>query len=133
MSKQLNLLIARQRKKAMNLYAIKISNKELYVTNRGGLDELGVHTQLFNKPELAERCLIRVKDGVELPSSLIHEIVWKQLERKYNRPRWEINADYKEFGDVQDSLEFNIIEIELNEKKTVKCLRRKRYRTKKKN
>lgn len=117
----------------MNLYAIKISNKELYITNRGGLDELGVHTQLFDKPELAERCLIRVKDGVKLPSLLIHEIVWKELEEKYNRPRWEIDVDYKEFGDIQNSLEFEIVEIELNEKKTVKQVREKRYRTKKTN
>lgn len=117
----------------MRLFAIKILDKDLYVTQRGGLDELGVRTQLFNKPELAERCLVKIKDGVKLPSMLIHEIVWKQLETKYNRPRYELDISYDEFGKVQDSLEFEIVEIELNEKKTVKCLRQKSYRTKKTN
>lgn len=117
----------------MNLYAIKLLDENLYVTQRGGLDELGSHTQFFHKPELAERCLVKVKDGVKLPSLLVHEIVWKTLEEKYNRPRWRIDVDYKEFGDVQDSLKFEIVEIELNEKKTVKCLRQKRYRAKKTN
>lgn len=117
----------------MNLYTIKLSDKDLYVTREGGLEELGTHTQLFNKPELAERCLIRIKDGVKLPSLLVHEIVWKTLEEKYNRPRWEIDVDYKEFGDIQDSLKFEIVEIELNEKKTVKSVREKRLRTKKEN
>lgn len=126
----------------MNLYAIKLSDRDLYatrkgesrtlyVTQRGGLDELDSHTQLFDKPELAERCLVKIKDGVKLPSVLVHEIVWKTLEAKYNRPRWEINVSYKEFEDIQDNLEFQIVEIELNEKKTVKCLRKERYRTKK--
>ena len=128
----------------MNLYAIKLSDKNLYVTRkgesrtlyvtqRGGLEELGIHTQLFDKPELAERCLIRIKDGVKLPSLLVHEIIWKTLEEKYNRPRWEIDVDYKEFGDIQDGLKFEIVEIELNEKKTVKSVREKRLRTKKEN
>lgn len=128
----------------MNLYTIKLSDKDLYatrkgesrtlyVTQRGGLGELGIHTQLFDKPELAERCLIRIKDGVKLPSLLVHEIVWKTLEEKYNRPRWEIDVDYKEFGDIQDSLKFEIVEIELNEKETVKSVREKRLRTKKEN
>lgn len=119
--------------KQLKLYAIKILNENLYVTQRGGLDELGSRTQLFDKPELAERCLIRIKDGVKLPSSLVHEIVWKTLEEKYNKPRWEIDVDYKEFGDIQDSLKFEIVEIELNEKKTVKSVREKRLRTKKEN
>ena len=117
----------------IKLYAIKLLDKNLYVTQRGGLEELGIHTQLFNKPELAERCLIRIKDGVKLPSLLVHEIVWKTLEEKYNRPRWEIDVGYKEFGDIQDSLKFEIVEIELNEKKTVKSVREKRLRTKKEN
>lgn len=128
----------------IKLYAIKLLDKSLYVTRkgeshtlyvtqRGGLEELGTHTQLFNKPELAERCLIRIKDGVKLPSLLVHEIVWKTLEEKYNRPRWEIDVDYKEFGDIQDSLKFEIVEIELNEKKTVKSVREKRLRPKKEN
>lgn len=116
--------------KQLKLYAIKILNENLYVTQRGGPDELGTHTQLFDKPELAERCLVKIKDGVKLPSVLVHEIVWKTLENKYNRPRWEIDVSYKEFRDIQDSLEFQIVEISLNEKKTVKCLRKKRYRTK---
>lgn len=126
----------------MILYAIKLSDKNLcvprkgesrtlYVTQRGGLEELGTHTQFFSKPELAERCLIRIKDGVKLPSLLVHEIVWKILEEKYNRPRGEIDVDYKEFGDIQNSLKFEIVEIELNEKKTVKSVREKRLRTKK--
>lgn len=119
--------------KQLKLYTIKLLNEDLYVTQRGGLDELGSHTQLFNKPELAERCLVKVKDGVKLPSVLVHEIVWERLEEKYNRPRWEIDVDYKEFGDIQDSLEFQIVEIELNEKKTVKSVREKRLRTKKEN
>lgn len=117
----------------MNLYTIKLSDKDLYVTQRGGLEELGTHTQLFNKPELAERYLIRIKDGVKLPSLLVHEIVWKILEEKYNRLRWEIDVGYKEFGDIQDGLKFEIVEIELNEKKTVKFVREKRLRTKKEN
>ena len=37
----------------LKLYAIKLLDKNLYVTQRGGLEELGTHTQLFNKPELA--------------------------------------------------------------------------------
>lgn len=119
--------------KQLKLYALKLSSRDLYVTREGGLEELGTHTQLFNKPELAERCLIRIKDGVKLPSLLVHEIVWKTLEEKYNRPRWEIDVDYKEFGDIQDSLKFEIVEIELNEKKTVKSVREKRLRTKKEN
>nr|DAQ08462.1 MAG TPA: hypothetical protein [Caudoviricetes sp.] len=119
--------------KQLKLYAIKLSDEDLYVTQRGGLDELGSRTQLFDKPELAERCLVKIKDGVKLPSVLVHEIVWKILEEKYSKPRWEIDADYKEFGDIQDSLEFQIVEIELNEKKTVKRLRQKRYRAKKTN
>ena len=119
--------------KQLKLYVLKLSDKVLYVTQRGGLDKLGSHTQFFNKPELAERCLIRRKDGVELPSLLVHEIVWKILEEKYNRPRWEINVDYKEFGDIQNSLKFEIVEIEINEKKTVKSVREKRLRTKKTN
>lgn len=117
----------------MKLYAIKLSDENLYVTQRGGLDELGSRTQFFHKPELAERCLVKVKDGVKLPSLLVHEIVWKRLEKKYDDFRWNLNISYKEFGDVQDSLEFEIVEIELNEKKTVKCLRQKRYRAKKTN
>lgn len=127
--------------KQLKLYAIKILNENLYVTRKGesralyvtqrdGLDELGSRIQLFDKPELAERCLVKIKDGVKLPSVLVHEIVWKTLENKYNRPRWEIDVSYKEFRDIQDSLEFQIVEISLNEKKTVKCLRKKRYRTK---
>ena len=119
--------------KQIKLYAIKLLDKNLYVTQRGGLEELGIHTQLFDKPELAERCLIRIKDGVKLPSLLVHEIVWKTLEEKYNRPRWEIDVDYKEFGDIQDGLKFEIVEIELNEKKTVKSVREKRLRPKKEN
>lgn len=130
--------------KQLKFYTIKLLNENLYVTRegesrtlyvtqRGGLEELGTHTQLFDKPELAERCLVRVKDGVKLPSLLVHEIVWKTLEKKYNKPRWEIDVDYKEFGDIQDSLKFEIVEIELNEKKTVKSVREKRLRTKKEN
>ena len=119
--------------KQLKLYALKLSGKDLYVTREGGLEELGTHTQLFDKPELAERCLIRIKDGVKLPSLLVHEIVWKTLEEKYNRPRWEIDVDYKEFGYIQNSLKFEIVEIELNEKKTVKSVREKRLRTKKEN
>ena len=128
----------------IKLYAIRLLDKSLYVTRegesrtlyvtqRGGLEELDIYTQLFDKPELAERCLIRIKDGVKLPSLLVHEIVWKTLEEKYNRPRWEIDVDYKEFGDIQDGLKFEIVEIELNEKKTVKSVREKRLRTKKEN
>ena len=119
--------------KQLKFYTIKLLNENLYVTQRGGLEELGTHTQLFDKPELAERCLVRVKDGVKLPSLLVHEIVWKRLEEKYGKPRWEIDVDYKEFGDIQDSLEFQIVEISLNEEKTVKRLCKKRYRAKKKN
>lgn len=119
--------------KQLKLYTIKLLNEDLYVTQRGGLEKLGTHTQLFDKPELAERCLIRIKDGIKLPSSLVHEIVWEILEEKYNRPRWEIDVDYKEFGDIQDGLKFEIVEIELNEKKTVKSVREKRLRTKKEN
>lgn len=119
--------------KQLKLYALKLSGRDLYVTQRGGLEELGIHTQLFDKPELAERCLIRIKDGVKLPSLLVHEIVWEILEEKYNRPRWEIDVDYKEFGDIQDGLKFEIVEIELNEKKTVKSVREKRFRPKKEN
>ena len=128
----------------IKLYAIRLLDKSLYVTRegesrtlyvtqRGGLEELDIYTQLFDKPELAERCLIRIKDGVKLPSLLVHEIVWKTLEEKYNRPRWEIDVDYKEFGDIQDGLKFEIVEIELNEKKTIKSVREKRLRTKKEN
>ena len=119
--------------KQLNFYIIKLLNKDLYVTQRGGLEELGIHTQLFDKPELAERCLIRIKDGVKLPSLLVHEIVWKTLEEKYNKPRWEIDVDYKEFGDIQNGLKFEIVEIELNEKKTVKSVREQLLRTKKEN
>ena len=119
--------------KQLKFYTIKLLNENLYVTQRGGLEELGTHTQLFDKPELAERCLVRVKDGVKLPSLLVHEIVWKRLEEKYGKPRWEIDVDYKEFGDIQNSLKFEIVEIELNEKKTVKSVREKRFRTKKTN
>ena len=117
----------------MILYALKESNTGHFVTRNGGLDELNKDTQLFTSKSQPEKCLIRIKDEVEFPSLLVHEIVWKRLEEKYGKPRWEIDVDYKEFGDIQDSLEFQIVEISLNEEKTVKRLCKKRYRAKEKN
>lgn len=104
----------------MILYAIKDLKTEYFVTRNGRLDELNEGTQLFTSKSQAERCLKFNYEGLGYLSPLMNSLVYSILEKKYEVYREMLEVSHKEFLDVADDINLEVVKVQLNEKRSKK-------------
>lgn len=102
----------------MILYALKDLNTEYFVTRNGRLDELNEGTQLFTSKSQAERCVKFNYEGLGYLSDLMSSLVYSILEKKYGMLRNVLEVSHKEFLDVADDIDLEVVKVQLNEKRS---------------
>lgn len=102
----------------MILYAIIETNTNLYVTRRNSLDELGIHTRLFNSVDDAKRAMHYPTDyEPEFFNPIRNSITWYFLEMKHHIDRWHLDVSWKEFKEMDREVNLKIVKVQLNERK----------------
>ena len=104
----------------MILYALKDLATDYYVTRTGRFDDLNECTQLFKSKSQAERCLKFNYEGLGYLSDLMSSLVYSILEKKYGVYRGALKVPYKEFLDVADDINLEVVKVQLNEKRNKK-------------
>jgi hypothetical protein len=104
----------------MILYALKDLATDYYVTRTGRFDDLNECTQLFKSKSQAERCLKFNYEGLGYLSDLMSSLVYSILEKKYEVYRGVLEVPHKEFLDVADDINLEVVKVQLNEKRNKK-------------
>lgn len=104
----------------MILYALKDLATDYYVTRNGNFDELNEETQLFTSKSQAEKCIKFNYEGLGYLSNLIRSLVYSILEKKYGVYRGALEVSHKEFSDVADDINLEVVKVQLNEKRNKK-------------
>lgn len=101
----------------ITLYAIRDKNSKLYKTISNKLEEVGSNTHLFDTRKAAEaRLRYTALDFGMSYCGTINDIVWSLIEDKYGINRWHVDISYKEFEEVKNSLDLEVVEVSLNYK-----------------
>lgn len=104
----------------MILYALKDLATDYYVTRTGRFDELNECTQLFKFKSQAERCIKFNYEGLGYLSDLMSSLVYSILEKKYGVYRGVLEVSHKEFLNVIDDINLEVVKVQLNEKRSKK-------------
>lgn len=104
----------------MILYALKDLITDYYVTRTGRFDELNECTQLFKSKSQAERCIKFNYEGLGYLSDLMSSLVYSILEKKYGVYRSVLEVSHKEFLDIADDINLEVVKVQLNEKRNKK-------------
>lgn len=104
----------------MILYALKDLATEYFVTRNGRFDELNKDTQLFTSKSQAERRLKFNYEGLGYLSDLMSSLVYSILEKKYGVYRGVLEVSHKEFLDVVDDINLEVVKVQLNEERSKK-------------
>lgn len=101
----------------MYLYAIKDLNTGLFINYNGidyKLDPLGSFTTFFKSREMADRILHEKHLGYEF-NPVANELAWDELEKLFQKDRWDINIPKEEFNEVVNSYDLKIVKLYLGE------------------
>lgn len=104
----------------MILYALKDLATDYYVTRAGSFAELNECTKLFSSKSQAERCLKFNYEEIGYLSPLTTSLVYSILEKKYGVHRGVLEVSHKEFLDVTDDINLEVVKVQLNEKRSKK-------------
>lgn len=104
----------------MILYALKDLATDSYVTRNGRFDKLNEETQLFTSKSQAERCIKFNYEGLGYLSNLMRSLTYSILEKKYGVYRGVLEASHKEFLNVADNINLEVVKVQLNEKRSKK-------------
>lgn len=104
----------------MILYALKDLATDYYVTRNGSFDELNEKTQLFTSKSQAERCIKFNYEGLGYLSNLMRSLTYSILEKKYGVYRGVLEVSHKEFFDVEEDINLEVVKVQLNEKRNKK-------------
>lgn len=104
----------------MILYALKDLATDYYVTRNSRFDELNECTKLFSSKSQAERCLKFNYEGIGYLSPLTTLLVYSILEKKYGVYSDVLKVSHKEFFDVADDINLEVVKVQLNEKRSKK-------------
>lgn len=104
----------------MILYALKDLATDYYVTRNGSFDELNEKTQLFASKSQAERCIKFNYEGLGYLSDLMSSLVYSILKKKHGVYREGLGVSHKEFLDIADDINLEVVKVQLNEKRSKK-------------
>lgn len=88
------------------MYAIKDKDTDLYVATKPCRLAQIERAKLFDSKEEAKLML----------GNIINQLVWRHLEKTYNKDRWSIDVDFIEFSNVTKIYSrMEVIEVNINE------------------